>query len=100
MKKLVFFLLKNIDFSSKNSILIFYKFSTFQKIKHLYSGALISSFFLTIFLNFFYYIINNFSNMHSYYGLLSPIIITILLIYYSCYIIYLGILLNVEFAKK
>ena len=82
------------------SILTFYKFSTFQKLKNLYSGALISALFLTIFLNFFYYVINNFSDMKSYYGLLAPIIIAILLIYYSCYIIYLGILLNVEFSKK
>jgi uncharacterized BrkB/YihY/UPF0761 family membrane protein len=82
------------------SILTFYKFSTFQKLKHLYSGALISAFFLTIFLNFFYYIINNFSDLSSYYGLLSPIIITILLIYYSGYIIYFGILINIEFSKK
>jgi len=82
------------------SVLTFYKFSTFQKLKHLYTGAIISSLFLTIFLNFFYYVINNFSNMRSYYGLLTPIIITILLIYYSCYIVYLGVLLNVEFSKN
>lgn len=82
------------------SILTFYKFATFQKVKNLYSGAIISSLILTIFLNFFYYIINNFSNMKSYYGLLAPIIIAILLIYYSCYIIYFGILLNVEFQQK
>lgn len=82
------------------AILLFYKFSTFQKIKKLYSGAIVSAFFLTIFLNFFYYIINNFSNIKSYYGLLAPIIILILLIYYACHIIYLGILINVEFSKK
>lgn len=99
----VFF--KKIDFlitllSIFVSILIFYKLSTFQKLKHLYSGALISAFSLTVFINFFYYIISNFSSIKSYYGLLAPIIIAILLIYYSCYIIYLGILFNVELSKK
>ena len=82
------------------SVLIFYKFSTFQKLKHLYPGALTSSFALTIFLNFFYYIIQNFSNMRTYYGLLTPIIVVILLIFYSCYILYFGILLNAYFSKK
>lgn len=82
------------------SILLFYKFSTFQKLKNIYGGALISSFLLSIFLEFFYYIINNFSNMKSYYGVLAPIIIAFLLIYYSCHIIYLGVLLNVEFSKS
>ena len=82
------------------SVLIFYKFSTFQKLKHLYPGALMSSLALTIFLNFFYYIIRNFSNMRIYYGLLTPIIIAILLIFYSCYILYFGIILNVYFSKK
>lgn len=82
------------------AILTFYKFSTFEKLKNLYSGALVSAFFLTIFINFFYYIISNFSSMSSYYGLLAPIIIAILLIYYSCHIIYFGILLNIEFSKK
>lgn len=82
------------------SLLSFYKFATFQKIKHLYPGALISSLTLTVFFSFFYYIIENFSNINSYYGLLTPIIIAILLIYYSCYIIYFGILLNVEFQQK
>ena len=96
--------LKKIDFLINLtlifiSILLLYKLTTFQKLKKLYSGALISSFILTIFLNFFYYIINNFSNIKSYYGLLAPIIISVLLIYYSCYIIYFGVLLNIEFAK-
>lgn len=95
---------KKIDFlinliSIFISILFFYKLSTFQKLKNLYSGALISSFFLTIFLNFFYYIIKNFSNLTSYYGLLAPVIISVLLIYYSCYIVYLGIILNADFSK-
>ena len=97
--------LQNIDFlitltAIFLAILSFYKFSTFQKLKNLYAGALISSFFLTIFFNFFYYIINNFSNVISYYGFLAPIIIAVLLIYYSCYIIYLGVILIVEFSKK
>lgn len=82
------------------SILFFYKLSTFQKIKDLYSGALLSSFFLTIFLSFFYYVINNFSNLQSYYGLLAPVIISVLLIYYSCYIVYVGIVLNADFFKN
>lgn len=82
------------------AILIFYKFTTFQKIKKLYPGALISAFILAIFLNFFYYITTNFSNIKIYYGLLTPIIITMLLLYYSCYIIYLGILINLTFIKK
>lgn len=82
------------------SLLSFYKFATFQKIKHLYPGALISSLTLTIFFSFFYYIIENFSNINSYYGLLTPIIIAVLLIYYSCYIVYLGILVNIEFSSR
>lgn len=98
-------LLKKMDFlitliAMFISILTFFKFATFQKLKNLYSGAVISALFLTIFTNFFFYIIKNFSNMKSYYGLLAPIIITILLIYYSCYIIYFGILLNIQFSKK
>lgn len=97
--------LKDIDFivtliTIFCSVLIFYKFSTFQKFKNLYPGALMSSLALTIFLNFFYYIIRNFSNIRIYYGLLTPITITILLIFYSCHILYFGILLNVYFSKK
>ena len=107
---LTFLLRKNIFFNKISfiinlssiflAILSFLKFSTFQKLKNLYPGALISSLFLTSFLSFFYYIINNFSNLKSYYGLLAPIIISILLIYYSCYIIYAGILINVELSSK
>ncbi len=103
IKKIVFF--NNFNFimtlaSIFMSLLIFYKFTTFQKLKKLYAGALISSFILTIFLNFFYYIINGFSNIKTYYGLLTPIIIAMLLLYYSCYIIYLGILINSTIAKN
>lgn len=82
------------------SLLIFYKFTTFQKLKILYPGALISSFALTIFTNFFYYITAHFSNIKTYYGLLTPIIIAMLLLYYSCYIIYFGILININLKKK
>lgn len=78
------------------SLLIFYKLSTFQKIKHLYLGSLISSIFLTLFIHFFYLIITNFSHLSSYYGMLTPLMIAFLLIYYSCYIIYFGILINYQ----
>lgn len=81
------------------SLLIFYKLSSFQKIKNIISGALISSLVLTVFIKFFYLTITNFSNLSSYYGLFTPIIITALLIYYSCYIIYLGIIINHETSK-
>ena len=81
-------------------ILTFYKFTTFQRIKNLFSGAIISSLFLTAFLSFFYYVIENFSNIKTYYGLLTPIIVFLLLIYYSCFIIYLGCIINVTFLKK
>ena len=101
--KSVFF--RKIDFlinliSIFVSILLLYKLTTFQKIKNIYSGALVSALFLTIFLNFFYYVINNFSSIKSYYGLLAPLIAFVLLIYYSCYIIYFGILLNIEFKDR
>lgn len=76
------------------SLLIFYKLSCFQKIKEIYLGSILSSLLLTIFINFFYFVITNFSDLSAYYGLLTPIIIVILLIYYSCYIIYLGIIIN------
>ena len=81
-------------------ILTFYKFSTFQKTKKLLSGAIVSSLFLTIFLSFFYYVIENFSSIKNYYGLLAPIIILLLLIYYSCFIIYLGCVINISFRKE
>lgn len=81
------------------SLLVFYKLSTFQKIKNIYIGCIISSLILTIFINFFYLTITNFSSLSSYYGILTPIIILILLIYYSCYIVYLGIIVNYETAK-
>ena len=82
------------------SILFFYKLATFQKLKSLYPGALISALLLTILLSFFYYVVDNFSNMQHYYGLLTPIISLVLSIYYSCYILYIGILLNVMFHKN
>ena len=81
------------------SLLIFYKLASFQKFKNIYLGSAISSLLLTIFIKFFYLTITNFSDLSSYYGLLTPIIITILLIYYSCYIIYLGIIINYETSK-
>lgn len=81
------------------SILTFYKFATFQKLKSIYPGALLSSFILAIFYKFFNYIVENFSKLQLYYGILTPIIIFILLIYYSCYIIYAGIIFNHELAK-
>ena len=81
------------------SLAFFYKISTFQKAKHIYMGTTISSLLLTIFLHFFYYIINNFSSLTSYYGTLTPLMLAFLLIYYSCYIIYLGTLINYEIKK-
>ena len=80
-------------------MLFFYKICTFQKIKNLYLGTAISALLLSIFFNFFYLTITNFSSLSSYYGILTPIIITFLLIYYSCYIIYLGIIINNETSK-
>ena len=95
---------KNIDFiidllTIFFSLILFYKLSTFQKLKNIYTGAIISSLFLTIFLHFFFVIINNFSNLQSYYGFLTPLMIAFLLIYYSCYIIYSGIIINFEIKK-
>lgn len=81
------------------SLLVFYKFSTFQKVKNLYPGALLSGLFLSIFHKFFTYIARNFSKLQLYYGTLTPIIISLLLVYYSCYIIYCGIIFNHELAK-
>lgn len=81
------------------SLILFYKLATFQKLKTIYIGSIISSLILTIFLHFFYFIINNFSNLRSYYGALTPLMISFILVYYSCYIIYLGIIINYE-AKK
>lgn len=81
------------------SLLFFYKLATFEKIKHIYIGSIITSLLLTIFLHFFYYIINNFSALSSYYGTLAPLMVSFILIYYSCYIIYLGILINFETKK-
>lgn len=78
---------------------LFFKICTFQKIKNIYTGTLISSLLLSIFLKFFYLTITNFSNLTTYYGILTPIIILLLLIYYSCYIIYLGIIINHETSK-
>lgn len=82
------------------SLLTLYKLTTFQKTKKLYLGSLISSFLLTIFIHFFYKIVINFTKISSYYGTLTPIMIAFLLIYYSCYIIYLGIIINYETSKK
>ncbi len=81
------------------SLLIFYKLSTFQKIKNIYTGTIISSLVLTIFLHLFYTIITNFTKLKQYYGAITPIIILLLLIYYSCYIIYLGIIVNYETSR-
>jgi len=96
--------LKSIDFFIDFfvillSLMFFYKIATFQKIKHIYIGAFITSILLTVFLHFFYYIINHFSSLSSYYGMLAPLMISFLLIYYSCYIIYLGVLINYETQK-
>ena len=96
--------LKSIDFLIDffiitSSLLLFYKLASFQKIKYIYIGAIATSLLLTIFLHFFYYIINNFSSLTSYYGTLTPLIISFLLIYYSCYIIYFGIFINYEIKK-
>ena len=95
---------KNIDFIIDLlviflSIMFFYKLATFQKFKNIYPGSIISSLFLTIFLYFFFVVINNFSNLQNYYGILTPLMISFLLIYYSCYIIYSGILINFESKK-
>lgn len=81
------------------SLLFFYKLSTFQKLKNVLIGSLISSIFLTLFIHFFLIIIENFSNIENYYGTFTPIILAFLIIYYSCYIIYLGILINHETQK-
>lgn len=78
------------------SLTFFYKLATFQKLKDIYIGSVISAFLLTIFIHLFYHIITNFSRLSSYYGILTPLMITFLLIYYSCYIIYLGIIINYE----
>lgn len=96
--------LKSIDFIIdffiiSLSLISFYKISTFQKIRHIYIGATLTSLLLTTFLHFFYFIINNFSSLSSYYGALTPLMISFLLIYYSCYIIYLGTLINHETKK-
>lgn len=96
--------LENIDFFIDFlvifvSLLSFYKLSTFQKLKSIYIGSTITSFFLTIFLHFFYYIMNNYSKISTYYGSLTPVMIGFLLVYYSCYIIYLGIIVNYEIKK-
>ena len=81
------------------ALLCFYKLATFQKIKHLYIGSIITSLLLTTFLHFFYYIVNNFTSLSSYYGVLTPIMISFILIYYSCYIVYFGTLINFELKK-
>ena len=81
------------------SLTTFYKLSTFQKLKNIYIGSLLSSLFLTIFLNLFYTVVSNFTKMSSYYGILPPIIILFLLVYYSCYIIFFGIIVNYETKK-
>ena len=81
------------------SLIFFYKLATFQKLKNIYIGSTLSSFLLTIFLHFFHYIINNFTKLSEYYGALTPLMIAFILIYYSCYIIYLGILINYETKK-
>lgn len=96
--------LKSIDFIIDFfiifiSLISFYKIATFQKIKHTYIGSTIAAILLTIFLHFFYYIVNNFSTLSSYYGTLTPLMLSFILIYYSCYIIYLGILINYETKK-
>lgn len=96
--------LKNMDFiidfaTIFLSLITFYKIATFQKLKHIYIGSTITALLLTTFLHFFYYIINNFSTLSSYYGTLTPLIILFILIYYSCYIIYLGTLINYETKK-
>lgn len=82
------------------SLFFFYKLSTFQKAKNILIGALISSIFLTLFIHFFFLIIDNFSNISNYYGTFTPIILGFLIIYYSCYIIYLGIIINYETKNK
>lgn len=97
-------LLKKINFLTdflvlSISLLFFYRLSSFQKTKNIITGTLVSSLVLTIFIKFFYLTITNFSNLSSYYGLLTPIIIVLLLIYYSCHIIYLGIIINYETSR-
>lgn len=82
------------------SVLLLYKLCTFQKTKNIYVGAIIASFLLTVLLHFFYTTIINFTKLSTYYGLLTPLIISFLLIYYSCYILYLGIIINYETSKK
>ena len=81
------------------SLLFFYKLSTFQKIKDILIGSLISSIFLALFIRFFFIVIENFSNISNYYGTFTPIILSFLIIYYSCYIIHLGIIINYEIKK-
>ena len=106
----IFFTILNSDFLNKVSFLIdyivillslifFYKLSTFQRIKDVSIGSLISSIFLTLFIHFFFIVIDNFSNISNYYGTFTPIILSFLIIYYSCYIIHLGIIINYEIKK-
>ena len=81
------------------NLLVFYKFTTLQRAKNLYTGSLISAIILTILLSFFYTFINNFTSMESYYGIATPIIGAFLLMYYSCFIIYLGAVISHETSK-
>ena len=76
--------------------LILQKICTQKRAVYILPGCIISALFLTILTAFFGFIINNFSNIHIYYGILAPIIALILLIYYSCFIIYVGIIINIE----
>lgn len=81
------------------SLLFLYKLTTFQKLKNIYPGTIISSLIFTLFISLFTTIIDNFTNISNYYGTFTPIILLFLLIYYSCFIIYGGVIINFEIYK-
>ena len=80
-------------------LFLFYRLTSRIPFKKLLMGTIVASFLIS-FLSYFYSLfVSRFTTLENRYGLFSPIIISLIYLYYLFFIIYIGIIVNSQLLK-
>lgn len=80
-------------------LFLFYRLTSRIPFKKLLMGTIVASFLIS-FLSYFYSLfVSRFTTLENRYGLFSPIIISLIYLYYLSFIIYIGIIVNSQLLK-
>ena len=70
------------------------------KLSDIITGSFFSSFSITIGMSLYIFYLTNISNASNYYGSLTNFILLLLVIYYSSYVVLLGVQINHMLFKR